>query len=79
MISQFDLPDIDIPNVEFEITCSKGTYIRSIAHDIGAKLNNGGHLTKLRRDKIGSFELVNAKTVEEWSSIIQNTPVKPIS
>lgn len=74
-ISQFDLPKIELPHVHFEITCSKGTYIRSIAHDLGARLNNGGHLTQLRREKIGDFSLSNAKTVDEWIEIINESDV----
>lgn len=71
-IKQFDLTQIELPLVNFEITCSKGTYIRSIAHDLGKHLNNGGHLSVLRREKIGSFDLKDAKTVEEWLDIIDN-------
>ena len=71
-IVDFEIKSIEMPNVHFEITCSKGTYIRSIAHDLGQKLNNGGHLTALKREKIGDFSLENAKDVEEWISIIRN-------
>lgn len=77
-ISQFDLPKIEMPHVHFEITCSKGTYIRSIAHDLGERLNNGGHLTKLRRETIGSFNLTDAKSVDEWIAIINGTDLNNI-
>jgi len=70
-INTFDLEKIDLPEVNFLIKCSKGTYIRSIAHDMGKHLNNGGHLTALRREAIGEFNLNEAKTVEEWLEIIQ--------
>ena len=72
-ISQFDLTEIDLPKIHFEITCSKGTYIRSIAHDIGLRLNNGGHLSSLRRDKIGNYSLLDAKNVDEWIEIIKDS------
>lgn len=70
-IHSFDLTEIDLPLVRFNITCSKGTYIRSIAHDLGKQLNNGGHLSALRREKIGTYDLKNAHTVTEWIEIIQ--------
>lgn len=71
-ISAFDWSNIDLPDAQFEITCSKGTYIRSIAHDIGERLENGAHLSSLRRESIGQYELKNAKSVTEWIDIIQN-------
>ena len=71
-VSQFDITAIDLPKIHFEITCSKGTYIRSIARDFGRLLDNGGHLTRLRREKIGQFDIGNAKSVDEWTTLIQN-------
>lgn len=72
-IHSFDIPQIDLPQVHFEITCSKGTYIRSIAHDLGKRLNNGGHLSALRRESIGTYDLKNANSVTEWIEIIQSS------
>ncbi len=69
-IKKFDLTQIELPNVDFLITCSKGTYIRSIAHDFGKNLDNGGHLSKLRRESIGEFKLEDSKNVEDWIEII---------
>ncbi len=62
-IEQFDITKLDLPNIEFEIACSKGTYIRSIAHDFGQKLNNGAFLTQLRRTKIGDYDVKDAFSV----------------
>lgn len=59
-ILDFKITKIKMPFVDFEITCSKGTYIRSIAHDFGKALNSGGYLTALRRTKIGEFSIENA-------------------
>jgi tRNA pseudouridine55 synthase len=53
------------PDVHFEVTCSKGTYIRSLAHDLGAALECGGCLTQLRRTKIGNVDLAESFTVVE--------------
>jgi tRNA pseudouridine55 synthase len=67
-VHSFDIAAIEIPKVSFEIRCSKGTYIRSIAHDFGAALNSGGHLTKLCRIAIGDYKLsegINIETFEK--------------
>jgi tRNA pseudouridine55 synthase len=59
-IYEFEITKIDLPEVEFRVVCSKGTYIRSLAYDFGLALNTGGHLTKLRRTKIGNFSVSDA-------------------
>lgn len=59
-INKFEITNIDMPNVEFRVLCSKGTYIRSLADDFGKMLNNGAHLSSLRRTKIGDFSVDNA-------------------
>lgn len=51
---------IDFPLISFTVGCSKGTYIRSLAHDIGQKLGVGAYLTQLRRTKIGDYSVDNA-------------------
>lgn len=63
-IYQFKITKIDFPYIYFYIECSKGTYIRSIAHDLGKKLNNAAYLYSLRREKIGDYDVVNAHQVE---------------
>lgn len=65
-INEFEITKIDLPNVEFRIVCSKGTYIRSIANDYGEALNSGAHLSVLRRTKIGDFSVDNAQSVDEF-------------
>ena len=62
-ISEFEITKIDVPNIEFRAVCSKGTYIRSLAHDFGKSLNNGAHLSALRRTKIGGFSVEDAVSV----------------
>ena len=52
--------------VDFEIQCSKGTYIRSLAHDFGKALNSGAHLSALRRKKIGAFSVDDAMSVDAF-------------
>lgn len=59
-IHEFELTRIALPEINFRVVCSKGTYIRSLAFDFGAALNSGAHLTALRRTKIGAFDVTNA-------------------
>jgi tRNA pseudouridine55 synthase len=72
IIETFDLTNINLPDIDFRIVCSKGTYIRSMAHDFGKELNSGGHLTALRRTKIGDFSVDNAHSIESIINLIQN-------
>ncbi len=65
-ISTFEITKIDLPNIEFRVVCSKGTYIRSLAFDFGQALNTGAHLSALRRTKIGAFSVENAISVEKF-------------
>jgi tRNA pseudouridine55 synthase len=65
-IHSFELKADHFPEIDFEICCSKGTYIRSIAHDFGEKLNSGGTLIALRRTKSGNFLVDDAFTVENF-------------
>jgi tRNA pseudouridine55 synthase len=65
-VSKFEITKINLPEVEFRIICSKGTYIRSIAFDYGKALNSGAHLSALRRTKIGDFSVDNALSVEQF-------------
>lgn len=69
-ISKFELTQINIPEVDFVIECSKGTYIRSLAHDFGKLLNNGATLTSLRRTHIGDFNVENAYSLEQLRTIL---------
>ncbi|MFN3917523.1 MAG: tRNA pseudouridine(55) synthase TruB [Flavobacteriales bacterium] len=70
IVNKFELTRIELPEVDFLIECSKGTYIRSLAHDFGKKLNNGAHLSALRRAVSGNFNISQAKSMEEWEEII---------
>ncbi|MAY22598.1 MAG: tRNA pseudouridine(55) synthase TruB [Flavobacteriaceae bacterium] len=65
-ISVFEITQIKLPNVHFRVVCSKGTYIRSLAHDFGKALNNGAHLSALRRTKIGDFSVADAQSIEAF-------------
>ena len=59
-IDEFEITRIALPEIDFRVVCSKGTYIRSLAFDFGLALQSGGHLTALRRTKIGDFDVNDA-------------------
>lgn len=59
-IYDFELPRFELPEIDFRIRCSKGTYIRAIARDFGEALQSGAHLTALRRTRIGDYDVENA-------------------
>jgi tRNA pseudouridine55 synthase len=65
-ISQMDLLSVKLPDLSVHVECSKGTYIRSIARDLGEKLSSGAHLTGLRRTRIGPHHLDKAISVEAF-------------
>ncbi len=65
-IYSFAILNVELPTVYFKINCSKGTYIRSLAHDLGKELGCGGYLTSLCRTVIGEFNLEDAMTVTDF-------------
>lgn len=67
-ISEFEITNIELPKIGFRVVCSKGTYIRSLANDFGKALNNGAHLSSLRRTKIGKFSVENAVGIEAFEA-----------
>lgn len=66
VIDEFKITSVELPEISFSITCSKGTYIRSIAHDFGKELNSGAHLTELRRTKIGHYSVDDSVKVMDF-------------
>ena len=70
-ITEFEITKIELPCIEFRIVCGKGTYIRSLAHDFGKSLNNGAHLSSLRRTKIGEFRVQDATSVLEFENVFK--------
>ena len=67
-IEEFKITKIEGLKVNFSVTCSKGTYIRSLAHDFGKALESGAHLSTLRRTKIGDFSVEKAISIEAFIS-----------
>lgn len=67
LITRLEVMAVRGPEVDFAVDVSKGTYIRSLAHDIGQALGCGAHLSALRRTRIGTFHVKDALAPEEWS------------
>ncbi len=76
-ISEFEITSITLPEVHFRVVCSKGTYIRSLAHDFGKTLNSGAHLSRLRRTKSGKFSVENAFEIMELVTHIKEIKHSP--
>lgn len=70
-ITEFSITRVALPEVDFKIVCSKGTYIRSIARDFGVALQSGAHLSALRRTRIGAFKVEEALSPSEWAEKVQ--------
>ncbi|MBC9812416.1 tRNA pseudouridine(55) synthase TruB [Crocinitomicaceae bacterium CZZ-1] len=70
-ISDFQIDARNFPQITFNVSCSKGTYIRSIASDFGQRLNSGGTLIELRRVRSGEYQIEDAKQVDEWLEFIE--------
>jgi tRNA pseudouridine55 synthase len=71
-IHEIEITRIQLPEVDFRVTCSKGTYIRSLAYDFGLALQSGGHLSVLRRTKIGDYNVDNAVTPDDFEKTLRD-------
>lgn len=65
-VHEIEILQFDLPEIVLRIRCSKGTYIRSFAHDLGKKLNSGAHLSALRRTKIGEYHVKDAENITDF-------------
>jgi tRNA pseudouridine55 synthase len=68
-------PDVDLVDVDVSVTCSSGTYIRAIARDLGEQLGVGGHLTALRRTRVGEIDIETARTIEQLEAELSVMPL----
>ena len=69
-IEKFKILSINMPKITFKVVCSKGTYIRSLAHDFGRKLNSGAYLSGLRREQIGNFKLSESLSLDSFKESV---------
>ena len=74
-IKEIEILGYDAPKLTLRIVCSKGTYIRALARDIGEALGSGGHLTALRRTRVGDITIDDCLTVDKAVDIISNGPL----
>src|SRR5699024_10235158 len=65
-IAEFELTDFRLPEVDFRVVCSKGTYIRSLAHDFGQAVDSGAYLCTLRRTRIGDCTIDQALSIDDF-------------
>ena len=75
VIEKFEINKVDLPDIHFTITCSKGTFIRAIADDFGKKLKTRGILWELRREAIGEYRVDEALTISSFSRHFSSQPV----
>ncbi len=71
-IYEFEITDVALPLISFRIRCSKGTYIRSIAHDFGQSLGCGAYLKELRRTRIGEYKVEDAQDIPQWEEALSS-------
>lgn len=71
-INRFEITGINLPEIGFIVNCSKGTYIRTLVNDFGSLLGVGAYLKELRRTKIGSYDIKNAISLEEFFNQYKN-------
>jgi tRNA pseudouridine55 synthase len=70
-ISAFEVQELNLPEVHFRVSCSKGTYIRALARDLGQTLNTGAHLSALCRTRVGPYHLRDAYDIEDLKSMLK--------
>jgi tRNA pseudouridine55 synthase len=70
-ISAFEVQELDLPNIHFRVACSKGTYIRALARDLGVELDTGAHLSALCRTRIGPYHLRDAYSMDDLKSMLK--------
>jgi tRNA pseudouridine55 synthase len=71
-ITEIELLECKLPNITIKVVCGKGTYIRTLAHDIGSRLDSGAHLVKLIRTRIGNYKLDSSLTIEDLEKVLIN-------
>ena len=75
-IYEMEILACELPRLRIRVRCSKGTYIRSLAHEIGQALQSGAHLTALRRTRSGGFTLENAHSLDDFLENLRNLETK---
>lgn len=71
-IAEFELTRVELPEIDFRVRCSKGTYIRSLAHEFGRALGSGAYLAALKRTKTGPYDVNKAITPDQFREVFRN-------
>ena len=71
-INVFEITRQALPNIDFRVSCSKGTYIRSLARDLGQRLGSGAYLSSLQRTRIGEFKIEDALNMEQFEFLVKS-------
>lgn len=71
LIHEFEITSVELPQVQFRVSCSKGTYIRSLAHDLGQELGCGAYLSGLQRTRIGEYRIEDAWELKALISVLE--------
>ncbi|MDE5634304.1 MAG: hypothetical protein K2I51_06540, partial [Muribaculaceae bacterium] len=79
VIDEITLEKYSPESITVRVVCSKGTYIRALARDIGAALGSGGYLTALRRERVGESDIADCMTVDEAEHFIRTAPMEILS
>jgi tRNA pseudouridine55 synthase len=79
VIDEIELLECNLPDIVIRVVCSKGTYIRALARDIGEALQSGAHLTGLERTRVGDTTLKNCMTIEEFTEWLENVEISDIA
>jgi tRNA pseudouridine55 synthase len=69
---EIEILSMELPIVKLRVKCSKGTYIRALARDIGQRLQSGAHLIALRRTRVGDIRVEDCMTFEQFTNLINN-------
>jgi tRNA pseudouridine55 synthase len=82
-VAAFDVQQVrrtgEVVDVDVHVVCSSGTYVRALARDLGAALGVGGHLTRLRRTRVGAFDLAQARTLEALEADLHVVPLDEVA
>ena len=76
VIDEIELTECNLPDITIRVVCSKGTYIRALARDIGEALQSGGHLTALRRTRVGQYKVEDCLNPEKFSEWLDSAEIE---
>lgn len=79
VIDELELLRCDLPDIEIRVVCSKGTYIRALARDIGQALESGAYLTALRRTRSGEVRVENCLHIEDFADWLDKQDIEPVT